>query len=114
MITVTIKRNQVDRIVAFNAKGHAEYDEHGHDIVCAAVSAILQTAIFGLTENLSLDVEVKTDDGWLDCNLAEYASKKEVGLILEVMVTGLQKTEESYPDNLKIQEAEEEGGRNDA
>ena len=33
-----------------NIEGHAEYAEHGQDIVCAAVSAILQTAQLGLMQ----------------------------------------------------------------
>jgi uncharacterized protein YsxB (DUF464 family) len=31
-----------------SAKGHANYAEHGKDIVCSAVSAIMQTTIMGL------------------------------------------------------------------
>lgn len=110
MVTVTIKRNQADQIIEFFAEGHAEYDDPGNDIVCAAVSAILQTAIFGLTENLGLNIEVNTRNGWLNCNLAGYEAREEVNLILEVMVTGLEKTAESYPDNLTLVE----GGKTDA
>lgn len=43
-------------------EGHAEYAEHGKDIVCAAVSVILQTAQLGLmsiAEQYPLNVEVK-------------------------------------------------------
>lgn len=42
MIRVSITENAV------NVTGHADYAPRGHDIVCAAVSAIVQTAILGL------------------------------------------------------------------
>ncbi|AMA72768.1 ribosomal protein [Aneurinibacillus sp. XH2] len=48
------------------AVGHANYAEHGKDIVCAAVSAIMQTALLGLQaiaeqypEHVSLKVTEK-------------------------------------------------------
>ncbi|MBO8164222.1 MAG: ribosomal-processing cysteine protease Prp [Brevibacillus sp.] len=31
-----------------HAVGHAEYAEHGKDIVCAAISTIMQTALLGI------------------------------------------------------------------
>lgn len=44
MIRITMTHSSI------KIKGHAEYAEHGKDIVCAAVSAILQTAQLGLSE----------------------------------------------------------------
>lgn len=37
-----------DGKVSIDVCGHANYDEYGKDIVCAGVSAIVQTAILGL------------------------------------------------------------------
>ena len=34
--------------MTIEVEGHAMYDAHGRDIVCAGVSAILQTAVLGL------------------------------------------------------------------
>lgn len=45
MIQITIKAASGDMTI--EAKGHALYNP-GNDIVCAAVSAILQTAALGL------------------------------------------------------------------
>ncbi|MGM0471755.1 MAG: ribosomal-processing cysteine protease Prp [Bacillota bacterium] len=108
MVEVTIDRNQAGEVVSFKASGHAEYAEHGRDIVCAAVSAILQTAIFGLTEYLDLEVEVSQEDGWLSCDLSEIKNTEEVNAILETMVVGLEKTVDSYSDRLRLTE----GGKN--
>ncbi|ADL12112.1 ribosomal-processing cysteine protease Prp [Acetohalobium arabaticum] len=109
MVKVIIERNQSGQVTEFRAEGHAEYGEYGSDIVCAAVSAILQTAVFGLTEHLGLSVEVDTSGGWLQCNLEDINATKEINAVLETMVIGLEKTAQSYPDNLKILE----GGKKD-
>ena len=37
MITITIKNDSIEAI------GHAEYDVHGKDIICAAVSILMMT-----------------------------------------------------------------------
>ena len=42
MITITMHRDKRDRYTGFTIKGHADYDEAGSDIVCAAVSALSQ------------------------------------------------------------------------
>lgn len=34
--------------MTIEVEGHAGYDAHGRDIVCAGISAILQTAVLGL------------------------------------------------------------------
>jgi uncharacterized protein YsxB (DUF464 family) len=46
MIKISVAMNSGDMVI--DVKGHAGYAPHGHDIVCAAVSAILQTAVLGL------------------------------------------------------------------
>ncbi|MBM7556194.1 ribosomal-processing cysteine protease Prp [Halanaerobacter jeridensis] len=110
MIKIKIKRKQ-GNIVHFSAEGHAEYAEQGQDIICAAVSAILQTAAFGLINYLELRPEISTQDGWLSCRLSsEVAQDKEVQAILGAMLAGLRETVQEYPDYIKIIE----GGGNDA
>lgn len=46
MIKVRVNMESGDMLI--DVKGHAGYAPHGRDIVCAAVSAILQTAVLGL------------------------------------------------------------------
>lgn len=46
---IDIKINIKDKQKSIAITGHAEYDEHGKDIVCASVSTIFQLAIMGLS-----------------------------------------------------------------
>ena len=50
MLEVTFARNDRNRCCGISARGHADFAVHGKDVVCAAVSAILQAARLGLTE----------------------------------------------------------------
>ena len=50
MVSIGIQRNSDGQVVGCHMSGHAGYDEHGFDIVCAAVSALSATAMLGLTQ----------------------------------------------------------------
>ena len=50
MVEVRFRRDSRDRLSSVVSKGHAEQAEHGEDVVCAAVSALLQAAWVGLTD----------------------------------------------------------------
>ena len=46
MITITMHRDKKHRYTGFTISGHADYDEAGSDIVCAAVSALSHAVRF--------------------------------------------------------------------
>lgn len=45
---IHITAEMADGQMKIEAVGHSNYAEHGKDIVCAAVSAIMQTTLLGL------------------------------------------------------------------
>ena len=104
MITVTVLRdNGVS--CGFSVKGHAEQGEKGHDLVCAAVSAIVQTAVLGLTDVLKLDAGVELSDGEGDCVLTrdmDPVTAEKAALLIDTMQKGLQSIAEAYPKTLKF------------
>lgn len=57
MIEIQVRKNQHDRITGFDVHGHSGFAEEGRDIVCAAVSTLLQTAIVGVSEVLGIDLD---------------------------------------------------------
>lgn len=61
MIAITVYRDRERDIHGFSIQGHAQSAPEGKDIVCAAVSAIVQTAIFGLSEVAGLTMECAMD-----------------------------------------------------
>jgi uncharacterized protein YsxB (DUF464 family) len=50
LITVRIRKDSRGRLSSFLATGHAGWASNGNDVVCAAVSTVLQTAWLGLDE----------------------------------------------------------------
>lgn len=92
MTSVLINRNRQGRIVAFESSGHADpRSRKGNDIYCAAISAILQTAVVALSDYAKVQIRQEIQDGYLDCELLhrEDADREDVRAILEGMYLGL-------------------------
>ena len=104
MIQVTFKKNSRGLITQFEVKGHASFAPRGEDIVCAAVSALTQTAVMSLEKIAGLEPDVQVTDGYLSCRLPEVpgAGKIEVSVIMDSMALGLEETAENYPGYLRI------------
>jgi len=107
MITVEVFRGTGGHICGFRARGHAGYGEYGEDIVCAAVSAITQTAVLGLLQHLQLPVRLKQADGYLECLLGddERARSPAAQSVLETMVLGLNEIQRQYPERVRVRRA---------
>ncbi|HEX3551556.1 MAG TPA: ribosomal-processing cysteine protease Prp [Candidatus Elarobacter sp.] len=50
MLEVRFRRDSRNRLSSVVSRGHADAADHGEDVVCAAVSALLQAAWAGLTD----------------------------------------------------------------
>lgn len=103
MVTVKLTRNTANCIVAVNVTGHADYAPHGEDIVCAAVSALTQTALVGLLRYAQYPVEYKMKAGFLSFHLQKEPAVV-TDTILETMSLGLEEIARSYPDRVQIKE----------
>lgn len=109
MITVSIQRDQEGRITTFTVSGHADYGEHGQDIVCAGVSAIVQTAILGLQEYLRIDCAGSQKSGLIVCELPFIGPelRRSVDAILETMLLGLTAIASAYAGYVQIHDSKE-------
>ena len=91
----------------FKEEGHTGYAEAGHDIVCAAVSALTQSTLNGLRSVLKAPVMFDIDDrsASLEAELTPEATGEQVEqaqLLLVTLLEGLQAIERSYPRNVRI------------
>ena len=81
----------------FSSKGHAEYDEYGRDIVCAAVSVLTTNTVNSIeafTED-RFSGELDEKNGSLSVTFPEPLSA-DASLLMDSMVLGLQGIQESY------------------
>ena len=94
---------QAGFIKGFRISGHAGYADSGYDIVCAAVSAISQTAAMGIVEVLKIKAALKQDDeqGTLTLDLPDVGDERAEA-VLQTMAHGLQSIQQQYPNFLRI------------
>ena len=93
MITARVVKKQ-GRYHSFSCEGHAEYDDKGKDIVCAAVSMlVINTAnsIDKLTDN-----DIKgSDEGTIRWQFDDEPDDKGI-LLMDAMLLGLEEIENKY------------------
>lgn len=63
MLEVRFRRDSRNRLSSVFAAGHANWADAGDDIVCAAVSAILQAAWLGLVEHAHIELDADRSSG---------------------------------------------------
>ncbi|MFZ5816383.1 MAG: ribosomal-processing cysteine protease Prp [Bacillota bacterium] len=107
MITVQVRRAPDGSIAEVRTEGHAAFAEYGQDIVCAAVTALVVTALIGLKRVARHPHEGKASSGKAYCKLlpggtAESAIKAQA--ILETTVLGLRDIEKDYKDFIRVTE----------
>ena len=83
----------------FMTEGHADYDEHGYDIVCSAISALTQTIALGLEKHCK--AKVQATSGNIIVDLDERSNESHV--MLDALRLGLHEIRQEYPDHLQIQ-----------
>lgn len=103
MITVTLfrKNGNIDKVRAY---GHSGIGERGNDILCAAASAIIQTAYLAV-KDLGVQTEYlrDTESGLFEFTLGNE-NRRDVDIILRAMVVGIQDLTSGYPQNIKLEE----------
>ena len=86
----------------FIVEGHAEYAEHGADIVCSAISAIAQTIEMAIKRHAP--VESIVEEG----HISVYVKEPNVytDILIDAMLNGMRAVEKQYPQYVTIQEEE--------
>lgn len=104
MIHVHITKEPSGRISAFEMDGHADFAEHGKDLVCAGVSAVsfgAVNAIVKLTETTP-EIEQGADGGYLRVAFPVTARDAEVQLLVQAMIISLQTIELDYAEYIQL------------
>ena len=98
MIKVNVKR-QNNKVYEIVIKGHAEYDDYGKDIVCAAVSSMAITTVNGI---ISLDesIDYEENNGFLKIRVLKDTEINNK--LLDNLVNLLSELVMQYPENIEI------------
>ena len=97
MVQVKVLTTKSGNLYGLEVKGHADYDKHGQDLVCAGVSSIITGGFNALNKD---DIEeVTLEEGYAKVILKENNTSSEVLRVIEIQLPTI---EESYPKFITI------------
>ena len=107
MVRVKVLRRSDGWPLSVEISGHALFGSYGNDIVCAAVSMLVQTIIFAAEDLLKTDPGALIQEGYV--HLAPPANvepekREKLLLLVETMLLGLKETKNAYPDYIEYLE----------
>lgn len=104
MIKVHIQKEPSGRISSFEMSGHADFAEHGKDLVCAGASAVsfgAVNAVAAITGTTPL-IEQGAEGGYLKVSFPETEKDYDVQLIVQAMIVSLQTIEQDYGQYIQL------------
>lgn len=104
-VMIEKKGNSIKKIVC---DGHTNYGEHGEDIVCSALSSIVQTALMGILIVAGVNAKTKRDDdkGFLSIEIPDGLDsdqQRDVDVITKTMLLGISDLNEGFSDYIELE-----------
>jgi uncharacterized protein YsxB (DUF464 family) len=98
-------RNGEKKIVMIACAGHANYDEAGRDVLCAATSMAMHILESGVRQYLGVPCTVRTDHAKGEWEI-EWPLKEadKAAPFAEVVAKSLANLAEEYPENISFSE----------
>jgi uncharacterized protein YsxB (DUF464 family) len=97
MIEVHVRKDGRNRLSSFLATGHAGWAESGADVVCAAVSTVLQAAWLGLSGRMTL--------AWPEL----CRDSDAVHAIVATAALSVERIATQYPDHVRVIHERDDG-----
>ncbi len=105
VVSVEMRRGPDGAILGFTVEGHAGQAPRGRDIVCAAVSALTQSAALGLEQRLGIAAVVAAGPGRFVCSLPPEmpaGTRQRADDILATMSLGIAAIARAYPRYVRL------------
>ncbi|MDR1940349.1 MAG: ribosomal-processing cysteine protease Prp [Clostridiales bacterium] len=88
--------------------GHTSYGAEGEDIVCAALSSIVQTAVLGIFQVAGINAAFERDDGrgYLKITVPDDISdarRHDANVILDTLYLGVSDLSGGYSDFIELE-----------
>ena len=104
-VTITKKNGHITKV---ECDGHTGYGVEGEDIVCAALSSVVQTAALGLMSVVGIDVGLVREDerGYLKFQIPEGLDETQTiqcDAILNTMLCGISDLHEGFSDFIELE-----------
>lgn len=104
-ITITKSNGFINKVVC---DGHTSYGVSGEDIVCSALSSIVQTAVLGVMFVAGVNAKLVRDEkrGFLSFEIPNNlpsSQQHDVGVILDTMLCGISDLREGFSDFIELE-----------
>ncbi|MDW7651153.1 MAG: ribosomal-processing cysteine protease Prp [Bacillota bacterium] len=106
MIRVRVKRVS-GHVAGLTVSGHAGSGPKGEDLVCAAVSALVQTYFFSLQRLLGMNIDADVRDGYFSFQIpaeTKAETRERATFLAESLLVGLDEINNSYSGYLQVSE----------
>lgn len=80
--------------------GHAGYAPHGQDIVCAAVSTLVQNMVLSISEITTDKIQYDMQPGSVEIRYGTLSA--EAQLLVKSFFIGVREISNQYPSNVQI------------
>ncbi len=100
MVGITVMRNALKLPVGFRSEGHADYDDEGRDIICAAVSVLelnLANSVAEFTK-ARFSCQIHEETGTFEFLLQDREDEK-AALLLDSCLLGMEAVRQQYGSN---------------
>lgn len=91
-----------ETVLFLSAVGHADFGEHGKDIVCAAVSCLCLSFANAMCGIEDAEVESEVADGRFYFSAHIKERKEYAEGVFDMAVTGLKLIADQYPDHVSL------------
>lgn len=98
MTTIEIFKNPSGQYTGITTTGHANYAEQGSDIVCAAVSGIVQGIALGI-DKYSKITDFEKKSGRLKI---VFYPNDNTEVLIQTLILSISDLEANYPKNIKL------------
>ena len=104
-VKVIRKNNHITEV---ECDGHTGYGVEGEDIVCAALSSVVQTAVLGLMGVVGINIELVRDESrgylkFLVPNSLNEIEQIKVDAILDTMLMGISDLNQGFSDFIELE-----------
>ena len=94
MIEVSVRKDEI------KISGHANYAVHGSDIVCAGVTALMQTLIKSIEDLTEDKMEYEISPGRVDIKYGDLSEKSKT--LVDSFFVGICLIAEEFPEYVKV------------
>ena len=102
MITVTL--TEKGRNLSLRVEGHAEYAEHGKDIVCASASILAYTlaSLVDSIDGVKTSINLDSGDSTIECECKDYETFIMVAGAYAFAKRGYELLAQHYPQYVRL------------